>query len=370
MIPLIDLQWQTDQIKTQVFARLEALTNTSEFVLGSPVAQFEREYAAFLGVSHCIGVANGTDALEIALRALELPEGAEVLVPANSFIASALAVVRAGLQVRFVSIEESTQLSHAEQFEAALTKKTRVLMPVHLYGQCPPMAPILELAERHGLYVVEDCAQAQGAVQEGKAAGTFGHIAATSFYPGKNLGAWGDGGAVLTNDLVLAEKSRSLRNYGSSEKYIHDSVGFNSRLDSLQAIVLSEKLKLLDDWNRQRRELAELYDSVIQELPTVENFQTVLGNVHAYHLYVVRTPNRDEVITRLASEGIGSGIHYPRIIPDQLAFKHHPDFQSAHFENERNIASKILSLPLYPGMTSKMIAKTCSSLDKVIRTIT
>lgn len=365
MIPLVDLKWQTDQIQTKVLARFRGLLKKSAFILGGPVGEFETEYSSFLGVDHCIGVANGTDALEIALRALELPQGSEVLVPANSFIASALAVLRAGLAVRFVSVNEVTQLAHAEHFADALTKRTRVIMPVHLYGQCAPMSEIMKLAQEMDLFVVEDCAQSQGATQDGKSAGTFGHISATSFYPGKNLGAWGDGGAVLTNDADLARRAEKLRNYGSTEKYIHGSLGFNSRLDSLQAVVLSEKLKLLPGWNEQRRSIAKKYDSIFEPKPHVKMVEKLEHNQHVYHLYVVRLANRDEVLARLNVEGVSSGIHYPRIIPDQLAFRSHPDFRSSRFVNERRTANELLSLPMYPGMSNSVQRKIVRTLEQI-----
>lgn len=366
MIPLVDLKWQTDQIQKTALARFRDLLANSEFILGNPVSQFEVEYSSFLGVNHCIGVANGTDALEIALRALELPEGSEVLVPANSFIASALAVVRAGLSVRFVSVNDATQLAHAEHFAEALTKRTRVIMPVHLYGQCAPMAEIMKLAEEGNLFVVEDCAQSQGATQDGISAGTFGHISATSFYPGKNLGAWGDGGAVLTNSAELAGRAENLRNYGSTEKYMHDSLGFNSRLDSLQAVVLSEKLKLLPGWNQQRRNIAEKYNSILETNPDVKIVEKLGQNEHVFHLYVIRLANRDETLARLNVEGVTSGIHYPRIIPDQLAFRGHPDFRSSRFLEERRTSSELLSLPIYPGMSKFVLKKVVRTLEHIM----
>lgn len=365
MIPLVDLNWQTNQVQADVLARFSHLLNGSDFILGNAVDQFESEYASYLGMDHCIGVANGTDALEIALRALELPEGSEVLVPANSFIASALAVLRAGLTVRFVSVQEETQLAHAEQFEDAVTKKTRAIMPVHLYGQCAPMTQIIKLAEEQDLFVVEDCAQSQGALQDDQSAGSFGHVSATSFYPGKNLGGWGDGGAVLTNDASLAKRSQNLRNYGSTEKYIHDTFGFNSRLDSLQAIVLSEKLKLLNAWNEQRQTVADRYRSILAALPEVKIFETLQGNYHVYHLYVVQVNDRDGVMASLKMAGVSSGIHYPRIIPDQLAFRDHSDFRSSRFVNERRTAGNLLSLPIYPGMNNSTLERVLQALEQV-----
>lgn len=349
-------------MKLEILERLDQLIDESSFILGPAVYEFEKAFARFTSIRHCVGVANGTDALEIALRSLELPPGSEVLVPANSFVASALAAIRAGLSVRFVDVHEETLLAHAEHFEESLTPKTRVLMPVHLYGQCAPMSEIMRLAEREDLVVVEDCAQSQGAKHDGAHAGSFGAISASSFYPGKNLGAWGDAGCVLTTDDTLVARALSLRNYGSVEKYVHESVGFNSRLDSIQALVLSLKLQHLSDWNDLRRKAAATYSELLGHVDGVQLVETLPENEHVFHLFVIRVSNREGIAKSMLSAGVTTGIHYPILIPDQQAFQGHDDYRSDRFPTARRASTEILSLPMFPGISDSQIHFTAESL--------
>src|SRR6185437_5397771 len=258
-IPLVDLSLQHAEIADEVAAGFERVLTSGAFVLGPDVAEFEREFAAYSGVARCVGVGNGTDAIELALRAAGIGPGDEVIIPANTFVATAGGVMRTGATPVLVDCDRQFLLIDPTQIEQRITERTRAIVPVHLYGQLAPMAEVLDIAARHGLVVVEDAAQSQGAEQDGKRAGAFGQSAATSFYPGKNLGAYGDGGAVVTNAEDVADALLGLRNHGGTVKYQHPELGFNSRLDTLQGVVLRAKLRRLDGWNAQRRAAADLY---------------------------------------------------------------------------------------------------------------
>ena len=365
-IPLVDLKSQHDQIWAEVESGWAKVVERTAFVLGAEVEQFEQEFAAFSGVAHCIGVANGTDALELALRAEKVGPGDEVIVPANTFIASALAVARTGAQPVLVDIDPDTQLLDVELAAAAVTPATKAIMPVHLFGQMAPMRPLLQLASDRGLLVVEDAAQAQGAKQEGIGAGAFGSIAGTSFYPGKNLGAYGDAGAVLTNDEVLARRVRALRNYGSEEKYHHPEIGFNSRLDTLQAVVLSAKLRHLGTWNEQRRAAARRYEELLADVEEVVRPSTADGNDHVWHLYVVRVQERDRVLQELQAAGVGAGIHYPVPIHLQGSFAHLGKAVGSYPVAER-AAAEILSLPMFAEITAEQQQRVVDVLGQTVR---
>src|SRR6185295_16757835 len=298
--------------------------------------------------SHCVGVANGTDAIELIVRALSLGPGDEVLVPANTFIATALGVLRGGARPVLVDCDEH-HLMDPQQVEDRITPRTRAILPVHLFGQTADMEALREIADRRGLILLEDAAQAQGAKRHGRPAGSLGTAAAFSFYPGKNLGAYGDAGAVTTPSDEIAGHLRKLRNWGSDRKYYHPEIGFNSRLDTLQAVVLSAKLKRLEDWNEARRRAAARYDRLLAGVASVETPRTLPGNEHIWHLYVVRVPRRDEVLARLKADGIEAGIHYPTPLHLHGAMRH-----LGHHEGDFPVAEKaareILSLPMYPHL--------------------
>lgn len=360
-VPLVDLQVQLATIRDRVNAGFDEVLGNTSFVLGPQVARFEKAFAEFIGVGHCIGVGNGTDALELCLRALGLQPGDEVIVPANTFIASALAIQRAGCTPVLVDCDSEHHLLDVDQVEAKVGERTGALMPVHLYGQCAPMERVMAIAERHGLPVVEDAAQAQGAKRNGRTAGSLGRIAGTSFYPGKNLGAFGDAGAVLTGDPELAARVRALRNYGSDVKYHHPETGFNSRLDSLQAVVLEAKLEHLARWNEARRRAAARYHELLADLPDVVRPGTLEGNEHVWHLYVVRVPKRDRVLERLHAAGIGAGIHYPVPIHLQGAFAH-LGHREGDFPVTEKAAKEILSLPLFPEITAEQQERVVAAL--------
>jgi dTDP-4-amino-4,6-dideoxygalactose transaminase len=350
-VPLVDLSLQHRQIAHDVeqgFARVFA---DSSFILGKDVQRFEEEFARFCGALHCIGVANGTDALELALRAAGIGPGDEVVVPVNTFIATALAVARAGATPVFVDCDPDHHLIDVSAIEARLSPRTRAIVPVHLYGQMAPLEQLEPIAREAGVVIIEDAAQAQGAQRNGRAAGSVALAAGTSFYPGKNLGAYGDAGAVLTSDAALAERVRALRNYGSPRRYHHPECGFNSRMDTLQAVVLNAKLHHLGDWNRQRREAAARYDELLRPLDWVERPSTLAGNEHVWHLYVVRVPDRDAVLEKLQAAGIGAAIHYPSPLHRTGAFAH-LGLGAGSFPVAERLADRILSLPIFPGITA------------------
>lgn len=364
-IPPVDLRLQHLEVADEIARGFEAVMADTSFILGRPVAEFETAYAAFIGARHCIGVANGTDALELALRAAGADAETEVLVPANTFIATALAVARAGARPVLVDCDPDHHLIDVDAAAARVTKRTRFIMPVHLYGQMAPAERLDALASAHGLAIIEDAAQAQGARRHGRAAGSWGLAAGTSFYPGKNLGAYGDAGAVTTNSDDLAKRIRALRNYGSEVKYHHPETGFNSRMDTLQAVVLSAKLKRLAAWNAARQEAARRYDALLADLPQVATPRTLDGNQHVHHLYVVRVPNRDAVLKRLNAEGIGAQIHYPVPIHLQGAFAH-LGHREGSFPVAEKAAREILSLPMFPGITAHQQARVADSLRRAV----
>lgn len=360
-IPLVDLQVQHHQIEDEIRDGFARVCEQGSFILGPDVTAFEAAFAAFSDAAHCVGVANGTDALELALRAAGVDRDHEVIVPVNTFIATALAVVRIGAVPVFVDCDPVHLLIDPAKVEEAISERTRAIVPVHLYGQMAPMGPLEDLASQHDLRLIEDAAQAQGAKQIGRSAGSIGISGATSFYPGKNLGAYGDAGAVTSSDDSLAQRVRRLRNYGSEVKYHHPSPGFNSRLDSLQAVVLLAKLKRLTAWNDQRRDAALRYDTLLEGVEGVTLPATAQGNEHVWHLYVVRVQHRDDVLRSLQGEGIGAGIHYP--IPLHLAGAfEHLGYRLGQFPVAERAAGEILSLPLFPGIEQAQIETVTSRL--------
>ena len=361
MIPLVDLAWQTAEIADEVREGFDAVIASNAFILGPQVAAFERDFAAFMGAAHCIGVGSGTDALELGLRTLGIGDGDEVIVPANTFIASALAVVRAGAKPVLVDIDDDYALIDPAAARTVVTSRTRAIMPVHLYGQMAPMAELEALASECGLQIIEDAAQSQGAKQNGRSAGSIGAIGETSFYPGKNIGAYGDAGAVLTHDGALAEAAGRLRNWGSDVKYHHPELGFNTRLDTLQAVVLSAKLARLAHWNELRREAADRYDALLDGCAGARLPATAPGNEHVWHLYTVRVDARDRVLRALNEAGIGAGIHYPVPIHLQGAFAD-MGLREGAFPQAESSANEVLSLPLFPGITEEQQTRVAEAL--------
>jgi dTDP-4-amino-4,6-dideoxygalactose transaminase len=355
-IPLVDLAWQHREIAGEVMQGIDKVVEAGCFILGPDVAAFEREFARASDVAHCVGVGNGTDALELCLRALGVRAGDEVIVPANSFIASALGVARIGARPVLVDSDPQTHLLDVEAALERVGPATRALLPVDLFGQVAPIeelaSGLAELGGDSAVPIVEDAAQSQGARRHGRRSGSFGAIAGTSFYPGKNLGAWGDAGAVMTADPELAERVRCLRQYGSERKYEHPEAGFNSRLDTLQAVVLRAKLARLDGWNELRREAARRYDELLSGVPDLVLPCTLEGNEHVFHLYTVRVPERDRILGALQAAGIDAGVHYPVPIHLQGAFAA-LDHRSGDFPEAECAAKELISLPIYPGIEAE-----------------
>ncbi|HEX8347694.1 MAG TPA: DegT/DnrJ/EryC1/StrS family aminotransferase [Actinoplanes sp.] len=357
-IPLVDLKAAHAEVADEVDRGFRRVLTDAVYVGGPEVSAFEQEYAAFCGVPHCIGVANGTDALELALRALDVGPGREVILPANTFIATAEAVARTGARPVLVDCDPASYLIDVDAALAAITPATAAIVPVHLYGQ---LAPVERLAAA-GVPIVEDAAQAQGATRHGRAAGTTG-IAGTSFYPGKNLGAYGDAGAVVTVDARIADAVRTTANHGSRARYVHEIVGCNSRLDALQAVVLRVKLSRLARWNEARQRAAARYDELLARVDVVRP-RVLPGNTHVWHLYVVRITGgrRDRVRQRLAAAGVAAGIHYPVPVHLTPAFAHlgHPIGAFPHAEAA---AAEIISLPLHPHLSADDQEYTVKALD-------
>ena len=360
MIPFLDLRAGYDELRPEIDAAISRVLDSGMYILGEEVAAFEREYAAYCGCKHAIGVANGLDALHLALRAMGVGPGDEVIVPSNTYIATWLAVSQCGATPVPVEPVEGTSNLDPALIEAAITPRTKAILPVHLYGQPADLDPILAVAARHGLRVLEDGAQAQGARYKGQRIGGHGDAVAWSFYPGKNLGAYGDAGAITTNDDALAEQLRVLRNYGSRVKYVNDVQGWNSRLDPLQAAVLRVKLAHLDDWNARRRAIATRYLDGLRDagvaLPEVPEWAEP-----AWHLFVVRSERRDALQARLGEAGIGTLIHYPLPPHRQQAYAELA-FSADAFPIANRLADQLLSLPIGPHQPE---AATAAVIDAV-----
>lgn len=353
-VPFLSFEHTNKEIKAEILQAFENFFDRAWYILGDDLQLFEREYAEFNQVSHAVGVSNGLDALHLALQTLGVGKDDEVIVPAHTFIATALAVSYVGAKPVFVEPDRHTYNLDANNIERAVTSKTKAIIPVHLYGQACDMESIMQVARKHGLFVVEDNAQAQGAMFKGILTGSAGDINATSFYPGKNLGAFGDAGAITTNNTAWAEKIRQLRNYGSKEKYQHELLGYNQRLDEIQAGFLSVKLKYLAKWTEQRRQIAEWYKQALYGVGDLILPTTAMGATHVYHLYVVRTKFRDELQKFLREKEIGTLIHYPVPPHLQRAYQH-LGRKPGDFPIAEEIANTCLSLPLWPGMAEKQV---------------
>jgi dTDP-4-amino-4,6-dideoxygalactose transaminase len=353
-IPFLDFSPMHLAIKAEMHEAFSRVYDSNWFVLGKEVGQFENIYAAFNQVKHTIGLSNGLDALHLALKVCGVGEGDEVIVPSNTFIATALAVSYVGATPVFVEPNRETYNIDPNSFEKAITSKTKAIIPVHLYGQACEMTAIIALAKKHSLYVIEDNAQSQGASFDGKLTGSWGDISATSFYPGKNLGALGDAGAITTNSDEFAHKVRVFRNYGSQKKYYNEVIGHNMRLDELQAALLCVKLKYLNNWTAQRQQIAAWYDEALQGIDSIVLPKTAKGATHVYHLYVIRTSKRNDLQAYLYERGISCMIHYP--IPPHLQEAYNNlGYMKGDFPIAEEIGETCLSLPVWPGMTYEEI---------------
>jgi dTDP-4-amino-4,6-dideoxygalactose transaminase len=353
-IPFVDLQAQHRAIKDQVEAALSGVIGQGDFILGRAVTEFEQAFADYCQAGYAVGVDSGYSALKLALLAYNVGPGDEVITAANTFIATALAISNCGAKPVFVDIDPDTYNIDPEQIEAAITPRTRAIIPVHLYGQPADMDPIVGIARRHNLLLIEDAAQAVGARYKGRRIGSIGHAAGFSFYPSKNLGAFGDAGAVVTNDSAVADKVRLLRNVGQRVKYHHEVKGFNHRMDSIQAAVLRVKLPHLDGWNAARQQAAATYARFLAGLPVVT--PAAPDEVeHIYHLYVVRLENRQELQDCLYDAGVATGLHYPLPIHLQPAYQE-LGYKRGDFPVTEAYAETILSLPMFPEITDKSVA--------------
>ena len=362
-IPFVDLKAQYSSIKEEIDQAISNVIQESAFIGGKYAKAFEEDFADYVGVKNCVGVGNGTDALYVALKALGISEGDEVITVANTFIATSEAITMTGAKVVFVDCDKETYNIDVDKLEQAITSKTRAIIPVHLYGQPAEMDKIKDVAKKHNLYVVEDAAQAHGAEYQGQRIGTIGDMACFSFFPGKNLGAYGDAGAVVTNDDELARKARMFANHGRIEKYNHEFEGTNSRLDGLQAAILDVKLKHLDKWIERRRTIAGTYDAALKDIVITPS---VLSDVkHVYHLYVIRIKNRDRVKELLAEKGIATGIHYPIPLPFLKAYSY-LGHKPADFSIAYSIKDEILSLPIHGDMTDEQVEYVIASLKDVM----
>ena len=364
-VPFVDLKAQYESIREEVGAAIGRVLENSSFILGREVEAFEEAFAAYVGARFCVGVSNGTAAIQLALTACGVGPGQEVIVPANTFFATAEAVSTANATPRFIDADPDSCNLDVSRLEAAITERTRAVIPVHLYGQPADLDAVFEVAARHGLVVVEDAAQGHAALYKGRRVGALARAGCFSFYPGKNLGAYGEGGAVVTDDPEVARRVRMLRDHGSERKYRHEFVGYNFRMEGIQGAVLGVKLKHLDGWNDLRRAHAARYGELLGAsgltLPRVMPYAR-----HVYHLYVVRSEARDELQRRLAAAGVQTGVHYPvpvHLQPAYAALGHRPgDFPEA----ERQAAS-VLSLPMFAELTGEQIERVAEAVGEAAR---
>lgn len=363
-VPFIDFTEQNKVIRAGVDAAFAQVIAKASFIMGPEVKTFEDEFAAFCGVKHAVGVNSGTDALYLALAALGVGEGDEVILPTYTFIATALCVSYTGARVKFVDIDEASCNMDPVKLEKVITAKTKVIIPVHLYGQTADMDEILAVAARHGVAVLEDACQAHGTRYKGRRSGSMGHAGCFSFYPTKGLGAWGDGGMVVTNDDNVAYMVRMLRDYGRTDRYAHKFKGHNSRLDTLQAVVLSQKLPYLDQWNVMRQRVAGLYAKYLAGTGIVLPVAAA-NREHVFQTYAVRVKQRARVMEHLAAKGITSLIHYPIPIHRQEAYAD-AGYKAGDFPVSERMCEDILSLPMFPHMTEDQVRAVTSALKEAL----
>lgn len=362
MIPFLDFQAQYNSIKVEINEAIQRVLNRQFFILGPETDAFEQELAEYLGTKHVVTVNSGTDAIIMSLRILGIGKGDEVITPVNSFIATALAITEVGATPIFVDIDPDTYEADVNQIEKKLTKKTKAILPVHLYGLMCDIDSIMKIAKNFNLFVVEDACQAIGSSYKGKKAGTWGNIGTFSFYPGKNLGAYGDGGAMCTNDKELYEKMKMIRNYGQTQKYHHKTLGYNSRLDEIQAAILRVKLKYLDMWNVKRNEVANEYNKLLVDIKTQNIPKGFFSN---YHIFLIESSKRDDLREELEKNGVQTLIHYPVPIHLQECYKN-LGYKNGDFPVAEKTAMKILSLPIYPEVNNTDIKHTAKLINNFL----
>jgi dTDP-4-amino-4,6-dideoxygalactose transaminase len=357
------LERQFEEIGEEVRAAIEAVLPTGKYVLGPHLEQFEREFAAYCEAQYAVGISSGTAALHLALEALGVGPGDEVITVSNTYIATALAVSYTGATPVFIDVDPVNYNMTADQVERALTSKTRAIIPVHLYGHPVDMDPVMELAKQHGLWVLEDAAHAHGARYKGRRTGSLGHIAAFSFYPSKNMGAVGDAGIITTNDPELYQKVRMLRYVGQRVKFVHEVIGFQERMDEIQAAILSVKLKRLDEWNNRRRHLATIYDEMLAETPLLLPYETGYAE-HVYYSYATLAPSeaeRLELMAYLADRGIGTFAMYPILVPMQGAYTH-LGYHEEDFPVSGPYARRVWNLPMFETLREDEVMRTCEAI--------
>jgi dTDP-4-amino-4,6-dideoxygalactose transaminase len=354
-VPYLDLPLQMRGIRKEIDAAIARTLDNCSFCLGPDVVQFEKDFAKFCGAEHCVAFNSGTSALHVAMILLGIGRDDEVITTPCTFVATSWAISYVGAKPVYVDIDDATFNLKPELVERAVTKRTQAIMPVHLYGHPADLDPLLKICRKHNLPLVEDACQAHGAKYKGKVVGTFGAISCFSFYPGKNLGAYGEGGALVTNDAAYAARARALREHGSTQRYYHDEIGFNYRMEGIQGAVLAVKLKYLDKWTRERRRLAHRYHELLADTPL--QLPTEAGYAEsAYHLYVVRHPTRDELKKRLEANKIGCALHYPLPLHLQKCYAH-LGYKTGDFPVAEKAARECLSLPIYPEMTGAQIER-------------
>jgi dTDP-4-amino-4,6-dideoxygalactose transaminase len=361
IVPFVDLKAQYRTIAAEVEAAMNRVVADADFILGADVDGFEQEFARFCEAENAVGLDSGTSALELALRAYGIGDGDEVITASHTFIATAAAISYTGARPILVDIDRDTYSIDPEQIEAAITRRTKAIVPVHLYGQPADLEPILSIARKHNLIVIEDACQAHGARYKGKSVGALGDVGCFSFYPGKNLGAYGDAGMVVTNSKEIADKIRLLRNYGQPQKYQHVMMGYNRRLDSLQAAVLRAKLPHLDDWNAARRRAAKLYDEMLEGVGEVRTPYCAEESAHVYHLYVIQHPRRDQLLQYLKDHGVYGGLHYPTPVHLQPCYEH-LNKPLGSLPVTEAIASRVISLPMFAEITEEQINYVCDCI--------
>lgn len=367
MIPILDLKPQYESLQAKMDEAILAAVRSGQYINGPNVKAFETELASYLEVQHAVGMNSGTDALHLALRALKIGEGDEVITVPFTFVATTEAIGIVGATPVFVDIDPVTYNMDVAQLEAKITSKTKAIMPVHLYGQPADMGPLMEIAEKHNLWVIEDCAQSIGSSYQGKKTGTIGHIGCFSFFPSKNLGAYGDGGALVTNDKELADRARMLRAHGGAIKYHHTELGVNSRLDEVQAAVLRVKLPNLESWNEGRRTVAKRYNELIAaaQLPGVLTPEELSGTVPVYHQYTIRVKDRDAVQKRMNELGVQTMVYYP--IPlDQQEVHTYMGHQKGDFPVSDRAAAEVLSLPIFPELSLEQQKQVVDALKQAV----
>ncbi|WAM32938.1 DegT/DnrJ/EryC1/StrS family aminotransferase [Caldicellulosiruptor morganii] len=365
MIPLIDLKRQYTMLSHEIMHALDEVLQSGQYILGPKVLEFEKECSEYLNVKHCIGVGNGTDALVIALESLGIGNGDEVITTPFTFFATAEAIVRVGAKPVFVDIDPLSYNINAEEIEKKITSKTKAIIPVHIFGQVCDMGRIVEIAKNYNLYIIEDACQAFGAEYEGKKAGTIGDVGCFSFFPTKNLSGFGDGGLIVTNNDEVAERARMLRQHGSKKKYYNEIIGFNSRLDEIQAAMLLVKLKYIDHWNKKRTEIAQKYNQGLKlEGITLPAKANDYERGHIYHLYVLQHEKRDLIISYLSQKGISTGIYYPVPLHLTKALQF-LGYKEGDFKVSEEVSKKAFAIPMFPELTDQEIEYIISSINEL-----